>query len=71
MHCQRTISNFTSHKLKDLIGDEIKGTFYSDELQIVSKPDDALFDRERIVRTRKRAGMVRVSGQVARMFRQV
>jgi len=44
--------------LKDLSGDNIKGTFYSDELQMVSKPDDSLFDVERIVRTRKRAGTV-------------
>ena len=47
-----------TYKLKDLTGDVIKGTFYSDELQIVSKPDDALFDIERIVKTRKRAGKV-------------
>ena len=45
-------------KLKDLSGDDIKGTFYSDELQIVSKPDDVLFDIERIAKTRKRAGKV-------------
>ena len=44
--------------MKDLSGDDIKGTFYSDELQIVSKPDDALFDIERIVKTKKRAGKV-------------
>jgi len=44
-----------TYKLKDLAGDDIKGTFYSDELQIVSKSDDALFDIERIVKTRKRA----------------
>ena len=47
-----------TYKLKDLTGDDIKGTFYSDELQMVSKPDDSLFDVERIVRTRKRAGTV-------------
>ena len=47
-----------TYKLKDLSGDDIKGTFYSDELQIVSKPDDTLFDTERIVTTRKRAGKV-------------
>jgi len=47
-----------TYKLKDLAGDDIKGTFYSDELQIVSKPDDALFDIEYIVKTRKRAGKV-------------
>jgi len=47
-----------TYKLKDLAGDDIKGTFYSDELQMVWKPDDALFDIERIVQTRKRAGKV-------------
>ena len=47
-----------TYKLKDLSGDDIKGTFYSDELQIVEKPDDALFDVEHIVRTRKRAGKI-------------
>ena len=44
--------------MKDMSGDDIKGTFYSDELQIVEKPDDALFDVELIVRTRKRAGKI-------------
>jgi len=43
-----------TYKLKDLTGDAVKGTFYSD----VSKTDDALFDIERIVKTRKRAGKV-------------
>jgi len=47
-----------TYKLKDLTRDAIKGTFHSDELQIVSKPDDALFDIERIVKTRKTAGKV-------------
>jgi len=47
-----------TYKLKDLFGDDIKGTFYNDELQIVFQPDDALFDIEHIVKTRKRAGKV-------------
>ena len=47
-----------TYKLKDLAGDDIKGTFYTDELQFVTKLDDALFDVERIVKTRKRAGKV-------------
>jgi len=46
------------YKLKGLVGDDIKRTFYSDELQMVSKPDDALFDIERIVKTTKRAGKI-------------
>jgi len=44
-----------TYKFKDLAGDDIKGT---DELQFVTKLDDALFDVERIVKTRKRAGKV-------------
>ena len=47
-----------TYKLKDLTGDDIKGAFYNDELQFVSKPDDSLFDVERAVRTRKRAGKI-------------
>jgi len=46
------------YKLKDLAGDDIKETFNTDELQFVTKLDDALFDVERIVKTRKRAGNV-------------
>jgi len=40
-----------TYKLKDLAGDDIKGTFYSDEFHIVTKPDDALFDIERFDET--------------------
>jgi len=47
-----------TYKLKDLAGNDIKGTFYTDELQFVTKLDDALFDVERIVKTRKKAGKV-------------
>jgi len=47
-----------TYKLKDLAGDDIKGTIYTDELQFVTKLDDALFDVERIVKTWKRAGKV-------------
>ena len=47
-----------TYKLKDLAGDDIKRTFYTDELQFVTKLDDTLFDVERIVKTRKRAGKV-------------
>jgi len=47
-----------TYKLKDLGGDDIKGSFYCQELQMVSKPDDALFDIDRIVKTRKRGGKV-------------
>jgi len=54
----RQLTTAVTCKSKDLSGDDVKGTFYSDELQVVSKPDDSLFDVERIVRTRKRAGKV-------------
>ena len=42
-----------TYKLKDLTGNDIKGTFYTDK-----KLDDALFDVKRIVKTRKTAGKV-------------
>jgi len=44
--------------LKDLGGDHIKGSFYCQKLQVVSKPDDALFDIDRIVKTRNTGGKV-------------
>ena len=47
-----------TYRLTDLSGEDIKGSFYNDELQIVVKLDDALFDIERILKTRKRAGKV-------------
>ena len=46
-----------TYRLTDLSGEDIKGSFYNDELQIVVKLD-ALFDIERILKTRKRAGKV-------------
>ena len=59
-----------TYKLKDLSGDDIKGTFYSDELQVVEKPNDALFDVEHIVKTRKRAGKIEYLVKW-RLFRQL
>ena len=47
-----------TYKLKDLAGEDIKGAFYEDELQSVMKAEDDLFDIERILKTRKRAGKV-------------
>jgi len=44
-----------TYKLKDLAGDDMNNTFYTDKLQFVTKLDDALFDVERIGKTRKRA----------------
>jgi len=54
-----------TYKLKELFDDDIKGTFYSDELQIVSKHDDAFFDIQRVGKTRKTAG--KIEYQVARI----
>ena len=47
-----------TYRLTDLSGEDIKGTFYSDELQLVVKPDDTLFVVERILKTRRRAGKI-------------
>jgi len=47
------------YKMKDLTGDDKKAAFYSDELQIVSKPNESLFDVERVVRARKRADKIK------------
>ena len=41
--------------MKNLAGNDIKGTSYTDELQFVTKLDDALFDVKRIVKMRKKA----------------
>jgi len=46
------------YRLTDLSGEFIKGTFYSDELQFVVKPDDALFVVERILIKRRRPGKI-------------
>ena len=45
--------------MKDLTGDDKKAAFYGDELQIVSKPNEWLFDVERMVRARKRADKIK------------
>jgi len=47
-----------TYKLKDLASEDIKGTFYEDELQLVTKAEDELFDIEHILKTRKRVGKV-------------
>jgi len=47
-----------TYRLTDLSGEDIKGSFYNDELQIIVKLDDALFDIECILKTRKKAGKV-------------
>jgi len=47
-----------TYMLKDLAGEDIKGSFYENKLQSVTKSEDALFDIERILKTRKKAGKV-------------
>jgi len=47
-----------TYKLNDLAGEDIKSSFYEDELQSVTKAEDTLFDIERILKTSKRAGKV-------------
>jgi len=54
----RMLTAPVTYKLKDLAGEDIKGAFYEDELQSVTKAEDELFDIERILKTRKRAGKV-------------
>jgi len=44
--------------LVNLDGEAIIDTFYSDELQFVMKPNDALFTVEHILKTRRQAGKV-------------
>jgi len=48
-----------THRLTDLFGEVIKGSFYNDKLQIVVKLDDALFDIKHVLKTRKRSGKVK------------
>jgi len=44
-----------TYELRDLAGENIKGRFYEQELQKVTKSDDELFDIDRILKTRKRS----------------
>ncbi len=44
------------YKLTDYDGEELKGTFYEQELQKVDKKDD-LYEVEKVLRTRKRRGV--------------
>ena len=47
-----------TYRLTNLSGEVTKGSFYNDELQIVVKLDDALFDIKQLLKTRKRSGKV-------------
>jgi len=46
------------YKLNDLAREDIKGSFYKNELQSVTKAKDELFDIKRILKTRKKVGKV-------------
>jgi len=47
-----------TYKIVDYEGENIIGKFYAEELQKVTKEPDALYDVERIIKSRKRAGKV-------------
>jgi len=47
-----------TYKLKDLAGEDIKGSFYENDLQLVTTAKDELFDIERVLKIRKKAGKV-------------
>ncbi|XP_033642417.1 uncharacterized protein LOC117302552 [Asterias rubens] len=51
----RTPRNPPVYKLTDYNGEELKGTFYKQELQRVDKNDE-MYEVEKVLRTRKRRG---------------
>lgn len=53
---KRISSHPPRYRLVDLQKEEIKGSFYENELQPVSMPDDALYKVEKILRYRTRQG---------------
>ena len=46
------------YKLKDFLGEDIKGSFYQAELQKVSIKDDKVWKVEKVLKKRKRRGKV-------------
>ena len=48
------------YKLVDQMREEVQGSFYENELQKVSKPDNALYHVEKILKRRKRRGQQEV-----------
>lgn len=51
-------SNPATYGLKDLLGEEIKGRFYEQEIQKVEKRDDDLYIVEKVLKTRRRNGQL-------------
>ena len=47
-----------TYRLTDLTGESIKGAFYEQELQIVDKHSDDLYVVEKVLKTRKRNGLL-------------
>jgi hypothetical protein len=54
---ERHVSNPPTYSLKDLLGEEIKGRFYEQELQKVVKTDD-VYIVDKVLKTRKRNGQL-------------
>jgi hypothetical protein len=52
----RQSTNPATYGLKDLLGEEIKGKFYEQELQKVSKEADDVYIVEKVLKTRRRKG---------------
>jgi len=50
---RRFPSDPVTYALNDLMGEEITGTFYEDEIQPVTKEDDGAYIIERVVKTRR------------------
>ena len=44
------------YTVKDLNGEPIKGTFYEQELQLVEKPEDEVYNVEKVIKKRKKKG---------------
>jgi hypothetical protein len=49
-------SNPATYGLNDLLGEEIKGRFYEQEIQKVNKKDDDVYVVEKVLKTRRRNG---------------
>ena len=47
----------TVYMIKDLAGEEVKGTYYRDELQRVRFDPEGVFSIEKVIQTRRRRGI--------------
>lgn len=50
---RRFTSEPVTYELEDLMGEEITGRFYEDEIQPVTKEDDGVYKVERVLKTRR------------------